>query len=111
MLHRHVNSSNKHIKNHAAYCCQQSVEKTLKYLISLHTGAAPWGHEIKLLIKKATVLNIYVPPEIQKLAPTLTDWEAGTRYYPRKVIRRDTICKTIRIIQNWHKLLAQQGII
>ncbi len=33
---RNVDSDNKFIKHQSAYMTQQSVEKTLKYLISLH---------------------------------------------------------------------------
>lgn len=42
---RLVESEDKFIKHQAAYFTQQSIEKTLKYLISLETGLHPWGHD------------------------------------------------------------------
>lgn len=108
---RIVNDSNKHIKHQSAYMTQQSVEKTLKYLISLHrNGLFPWGHDIRKLILDAQSLGIYVPELIVSKADVISLWETSSRYYPTQVIRRDSIQKIINATYNWHILLAKQGI-
>ena len=100
---RNVDSDNKFIKHQSAYMTQQSVEKTLKYLISLHKdGLYPWGHDITVLIKEARAYGIYIPDIIVSKAPIITSWEAVTRYYPTKIIRRDSIQKIIDAVANWH---------
>ncbi len=109
---RNVDSSNKFIKHQAAYFTQQSIEKTLKYLISLHspTDSQPWGHDIKKLVMQATTYGIYIPNEIVINADLYSSWETVSRYYPTKMIRRDTIKKAIKVTHTWHRMLSSQGI-
>lgn len=63
---RLVESENKFIKHQAAYFTQQSIEKTLKYLIFLKTGSQPWGHDIGKLVRQAKILGIQIPERIDK---------------------------------------------
>lgn len=108
--HRNVNDPNKHIKHQAAYFTQQSMEKTLKYLIYLKTGSFPWGHNITKLVLIAEQNGIKVPKLIKSNASMYTSWETTSRYYPSKVIRRDTIQRAIDTVDNWHEDLRKQGI-
>jgi len=96
-----VNSKDKYQKHQAAYMVQQAIEKTLKYAIGLKTGTEPWGHDISKLILAADVEDVAVPNIIRQNAAMYTSWEAVSRYYPRTVIRRDTIAKAIRITDEW----------
>lgn len=107
---RNVNDSNKHIKHHAAYFAQQSIEKTLKYLIMLKTGHLPWGHNLAQLVIIAESNGIYVPKLIKTNSNMYTLWEATSRYYPTKIIRRDAIQRAIDEVDNWHANLSKQGI-
>lgn len=100
-----VQSSNKYQKHQSAYMVQQSIEKTLKYLISVKTGGHPWGHDIAKLILIAKQNNIFVPSAIVEKSRLYTSWEVVSRYYPTSVIRRDSISKAIRIMEEWHKNL------
>lgn len=105
-----VESENKFIKHQAAYFTQQSIEKTLKYLITLKTGSQPWGHDIEKLVIQAKALGIQIPERIDKYKAVYTSWEAVTRYYPQKIIRRDTIKRAILVVRQWHIDLKKQGI-
>lgn len=107
---RSVESENKFIKHQAAYFAQQSIEKTLKYLNFLKTGSQPWEHDIEKLIRLAKPLGIQIPERIDKYKTVYTSWEAVTRYYPQKIIRRDMIKKAINAVQQWHIDLKKQGI-
>lgn len=107
---RLVEDEDKFIKHQAAYFTQQSIEKTLKYLISLKTGSQPWGHDIGKLVGQAKVLGIQIPERIDKYKTVYTSWEAVTRYYPQKIIRRDVIKKAIETTKQWHIELRKQGI-
>ncbi len=109
---KNVDSKNKHIKHQSAYFTQQAIEKTLKYLISLKNtdGNIPWGHDIAKLVMEAEQLGIEVPITIVENASVYTYWEVVTRYYPTKVIRKDTIQKAIDETKSWHRMLAKQGI-
>ena len=100
-----VGSSDKFQKHQAAYFTQQAVEKTIKYVISQKTGSQPWGHDISKLIVIAKKEEIEIPEEIIKNAALYTSWEVVTRYYPTAVIRRDSISKSIRTIEQWQKSL------
>ena len=97
-----VNSKDKYQKHQAAYFVEQSIEKTIKYSIGLKTGTEPWGHDISKLILAADVEGVDVPNVIRQNAAMYTSWEAVSRYYPRTVIRRDTIAKAIRVVDEWH---------
>lgn len=111
-----VDDTNKYVKHLGAFWCQQSIEKTLKHLISLKTGIenAPYDiideHDIVYLTDKAKEYDIKVPKEIQGKAQEITDWEYDARYKTDVTIRRDKIQKFISITQEWHKQLAAQGI-
>lgn len=105
-----VESENKFIKHQAAYFTQQSIEKTLKYLIVLKTGSQPWGHDLEKLIMQAKSLGIQIPERIDKYKTVYTSWEAVTRYYPQKIIRRDLIKRAINTVRQWHIDLREQGI-
>lgn len=105
-----VHSDNKYIKHQAAYFTQQSIEKTLKYLIDLKTGSQPWGHDIEKLIKQAKSCGISVPKIIEDHKTIYSSWEAVTRYYPQAVIRRDTVKKAIQATKEWHSSLKKDGI-
>lgn len=107
---RLVDSEDKFIKHQAAYFTQQSIEKTLKYLICLKTGSQPWGHDIEKLVKQTKSLGIQIPARIDKYKTVYTSWEAITRYYPQKIIRRDMIKKAIDTTQQWQIDLKKQGI-
>ena len=107
---RLVNSDNKFEKHQAAYFTQQSIEKTIKYLVDKKAGFQPWGHDIDKLLIQADTYNITIPDYIRNHASTYTSWEAVSRYYPQKVIRRDIIIRSINEILNWHKDLSKQGI-
>lgn len=108
---KNVGSNNKFIKHQSAYMVQQSVEKTLKYLISLHNnGVFPWGHDIKRLVIEAQSYEIYVPDIISEKADVITSWEAVARYYPTKIIRRDSIQRILNEVIKWHRHLNSQGI-
>ncbi|MCR5475267.1 MAG: HEPN domain-containing protein [Lachnospiraceae bacterium] len=102
-----VNSKDKYQKHQAAYFVQQSIEKTIKYCIGLKTGTEPWGHDISKLILAADVEGIDVPDIIRQNAAMYTSWEAVSRYYPRTIIRRDTIAKAIRIVDDWQRKVSK----
>lgn len=105
-----VDSSNKFQKHQAAYMTQQSIEKTLKYLIELKTGNQPWGHDIRKLVMQGQKAGVYIPQKIIDKADVYTNWEVITRYYPTKVIYKNSIDTAIKVTHEWHKLLAKQGI-
>ena len=56
-----VSSNNKFQKHHAAYFVQQSIEKTLKHVLTLKLGNQPWGHDIKALVLQGQQMGIYIP--------------------------------------------------
>lgn len=105
-----VYSENKYQKHQAAYMTQQSIEKTLKYLIQLRTGSQPWGHDIRKLVLQGQAIGIYIPPKIVEKADVYTNWEVISRYYPTKVIYRNSIIAAIDATHEWHKLLTKQDI-
>lgn len=105
-----VRSENKFQKHQAAYMTQQSIEKTLKYLIQLQTGSQPWGHDIRKLVLQGESAGISIPSKIIEKADVYTNWEVVTRYYPTKVIYRNSILNAIHVMQDWHKSLAKQGV-
>lgn len=105
-----VDDENKYVKHQAAYFTQQSIEKTIKYLIGLKTHSQPWGHDIEKLIMQANQFGIKIPKEIEDHKSVYTSWEAVARYYPKKVIRRDAIKRAINVTRNWHIDLNKQGI-
>lgn len=107
---RLVKSTNKFEKHQAAYFTQQAIEKTIKYLIALKTGNQPWGHDIDKLVMQADRYGVTIPDYIRKHATVYTSWEAVTRYYPQKIIRKDSIEKAIYSVAVWHKNLSKHNI-
>ena len=102
-----VDHKDKLVKLHAAYCTQQAIEKTLKYVISLHTsdGTHPWGHDISKLVLQCKQMKINVPEYIIEKADVFSSWEADTRYEASIVVRKDTIKKAMDVVKEWHRLL------
>ena len=105
-----VNSSNKFQKHQAAYMTQQSIEKTLKYLIEIKTGTQPWGHDIRKLVNEAKKHVIYVPKRIDEKAEIYTNWEVVARYYPTRVIYRNTIKSAIDVTHKWHIAISRASL-
>lgn len=97
---RCVKSQNKYEKHIAAYHTQQAIEKIIKYQ-AVRCGKNLWGHDIARLISQCQNLDVYIPREIDKNAAVYTTWEVVSRYYPEKVIRRDSIEKAIRLVEEW----------
>lgn len=95
-----VDSDDKYEKHIAAYHTQQAMEKTLKYLAA-EKGKNLWGHDITKLIVQCKQLGIVVPDLIDKNSAAYTEWEVVSRYYPRKAIRRDSIAKAIKAVDEW----------
>lgn len=102
-----VDHKDKLVKLHAAYCTQQAIEKTLKYLLSLHAndGTYPWGHDIRKLVLQCEQMNIQMPAYIVEKADVFSSWEADTRYETSLIVRKDTIKKAMDIVKEWHKSL------
>lgn len=90
----------------AAYHVQQAIEKTIKLYAELN-GLNLWGHNIGLLIKAcdAEGLDIEIPKLIRKNADVYTRWEADCRYYPVKIVRKDTLNKAYYCIREWAEKL------
>lgn len=102
-----VEHKDKYVKLHAAYCTQQAIEKTLKYLISQNTadGSYPWGHDISKLVLQCKQMNMIVPKLIEEKATVYSSWEADTRYEGSLIVRKDSIQKAIDVVKEWHKSL------
>lgn len=104
---RCVLSEDKYEKHIAAYHTQQAIEKTIKYL-AMQEGLNLWGHDIAKLISQCKSIGLEIPTEIQKNARVYTLWETISRYYPTQRIRRDSIQKAIRIVEEWIAELEQK---
>ncbi len=102
-----VDHKDKYVKLHAAYCVQQAIEKTIKYLIAQNSadGSHPWGHDISKLVLQCKQMNIVLPKMIEEKASVYTAWEADTRYEGSLIVRKDTIKKTIDAVKEWHRSL------
>ena len=61
------------------------------------------GHDIDVLIKKCddANLDIGIPKLIRDKADMYTHWEAECRYYPIKVVRKDSIKKVYDVVVIW----------
>lgn len=92
----------KALRLQAAYHMQQAIEKTIKLKAEI-SGVNLWGHDIDVLIKKCddAEIDIGIPKVIRDKADMYTHWEAECRYYPIKVVRKDSIKKVYDIITNW----------
>lgn len=92
-------SSDKSLRLLAAYHMQQAVEKTIKLKAEMQ-GINLWGHNIERLIKECddNNIDIGIPEHIRKKSIEITRWEAECRYYPVKVVRKDTLKKIFEIV-------------
>ena len=95
-------SDDKALRLQAAYHAQQAIEKTIKLKAEI-CGLNLWGHEIDVLVKKCDDANIDIgiPQIIREKADMYTHWEAECRYYPIKVVRKDSIKKAIDTAAEW----------
>ena len=98
----YYNDEDKAMRLQAAYHMQQAVEKTIKLKAEIK-GLNLWGHNINRLIKACDDggIDIEIPRYIKDSAERLTSWEAEGRYYPIKVVRRDSIKKTYDVTVQW----------
>lgn len=96
------NSDDKSLRLQAAYHIQQAIEKTIKLKAELK-GLNLWGHDIDVLIERCSRegIDIGVPKDIVDKASMYTRWEAECRYYPIKVVRKDSIKKAYDITLQW----------
>lgn len=102
LVSEHWDSDDKALRLQAAYHMQQAIEKTIKLKAEI-AGLNLWGHDIDVLIKKCddAGVNIGVPKIIREKADMYTHWEAECRYYPIKVVRKDSIKKVYDIVMKW----------
>lgn len=99
---RYYEDSDKALRLQAAYHMQQAIEKTIKLKAELE-GHNLWGHDLDILIKYCddNNLDIDIPQYIRDKADTITQWEAECRYYPVKVVRKDSIKKAYDVTMAW----------
>lgn len=102
LVEDHWNTDDKALRLQAAYHMQQAIEKTIKLKAELE-GLNLWGHDIDVLIKKCddAGIDIAVPKLIREKADMYTHWEAECRYYPIKVVRKDSIKKVYDQAVKW----------
>lgn len=102
IVSNYVDSDDKALRLQAAYHMQQAIEKTIKLKAELK-GLHLWGHDIDILLKKCddAEIDINVPSTIRDKADVYTHWEAECRYYPVKVVRKDTIKKAYGVVIDW----------
>lgn len=98
----HMSDENKAVRLQAAYHMQQAVEKTIKLKAEIE-GLNLWGHNISALIKSCDDqgIEIGIPKTIREKAQMITGWEAECRYYPIKVVRKDSIRKVYDTTVTW----------
>lgn len=102
IVHNYAESDDKALRLQAAYHMQQAIEKTIKLKAEI-CGLQLWGHDIDILIKKCKDANIdiKVPKLIVDKADMYTHWEAECRYYPIKVVRKDSIMNAYNALVEW----------
>lgn len=102
IVDNYAESEDKALRLQAAYHVQQAIEKTIKLKAELK-GVSLWGHDIDVLLKKCTDagIDIEVPNIIVDKADMYTHWEAECRYYPIKVVRKDSIRKAYAAVDCW----------
>ena len=95
-------NSDKALKLQAAYHMQQAVEKTIKLKAEIK-GVNLWGHNINKLIKSCddNAVDIGIPRYIKENAIKISSWETEGRYYPIKVVRKDSIKKVYDVTLEW----------
>ena len=96
------NSEDKYERLLGAYHIQQAIEKTIKLKASMQ-GLNLWGHDIDHLLNECKKANVDIAPpaKIRQNAVMYTGWEADCRYYPSKVIRKDSIFAAHRVTLEW----------
>lgn len=102
IVDNYAESDDKALRLQAAYHMQQAIEKTIKLKAEI-LGLSLWGHDIDVLIRICDDENIDigVPKIIRDKADMYTHWEAECRYYPIKVVRRDSIRNAYNAIVDW----------
>ena len=102
IVDNYADSDNKALRLQAAYHMQQAIEKTIKLKADI-LGVSLWGHDIDVLLKKCedAGIDIAVPKLIKEKADMYTHWEAECRYYPIKVVRKDSIRKAYNEVMSW----------
>lgn len=102
LVSQNWNSDDKALRLHAAYHMQQAIEKTIKLKAEI-AGLNLWGHDIDVLIKRCddAGVDIAIPRIIREKADMYTHWESECRYYPIKVVRKDSIKKVLNIVVHW----------
>ena len=102
VANKFYDSDNKALRLLAAYHVQQAAEKTIKLKAEIE-GHNLWGHDIDALIKNCddNDLRINIPKYIRDKADIITQWEAECRYYPIKVVRKDSIKKACDVVTEW----------
>jgi len=102
IVDNYAESDDKALRLQAAYHMQQAIEKTIKLKAELK-GVSLWGHDIDVLLKKCTDagIDLEVPNIIVEKADMYTHWEAECRYYPIKVVRKDSIRKAYEVVITW----------
>lgn len=66
-------------------CCynlQQTIEYCLKYIVEMNGENYIENHDVRAQLNKLDSLNVVLPfkDDIRKLASTINDWEAESRY-------------------------------
>lgn len=102
IVSNYAESDDKALRLQAAYHMQQAIEKTIKLKAELK-GLSLWGHDIDILLKKCNDvgIDIEVPKLIVEKADMYTHWEAECRYYPIKIVRKDSIKKAYDVVIAW----------
>lgn len=102
IVNNYADSDDKALRLQAAYHMQQAIEKTIKLKAEIK-GVNLWGHDIDILIKKCkdAGIDIEIPKLIEEKADMITQWEAECRYYPVKVVRRDSIKNAYDTLVEW----------
>ena len=102
LVSQNWNSDDKALRLQAAYHMQQAIEKTIKLKAEI-AGLNLWGHDIDVLIKRCddADADIVIPKIIREKADMYTHWESERRYYPIKVVRKDSIKKVLDIVVQW----------
>ena len=103
IVERNWDSDDKGDRLQAAYHMQQAIEKTIKLKAHMHGIQDIWGHDIRALLNmcKTKGYNIDAPSLIVKNANIYSKWEADCRYYPIKVVRKDSIRAAYKVLVPW----------
>ena len=96
----------KTLRLQAAYHMQQAVEKTIKLCAEI-VGLNLWGHDIQNLIQYCDEYDkdIEIPKLIRDKAYVVTQWEAECRYYPSKIVRKDSIKNIYDVTVKWLEII------